>query len=120
MLKIRDVAMTLGTGSTFVEQLIETGQLAAHRLNAGTGSRMTIRIPREQVIRYLLETRSVEPALHLAGVLNLLQAMSAPELAIIQDKMPRLAEAARQREALPAMLGCARNQRRKVKCRGAE
>jgi hypothetical protein len=55
--RLREAAELIGMGETFIEKLFDEGiQLSGHEYNAGTGRRMTKRIPRAFVIALLLKS----------------------------------------------------------------
>ena len=79
--RLREVADLIGMGETFVEKLYDEGtQLTGHEYNAGTGQRMTKRIPRAFVIALLLKTARYDGDAKLQMFLSCLNEFSPDRL----------------------------------------
>jgi len=61
MFTLREAAAIMGLSESFVEKLYDGGtQLGGHSHNAGTGARMTKRIPRVWLVAYMIRTASYD------------------------------------------------------------
>jgi len=96
---IREVAAITGLSASVVLKACDEGRLLSHAHNGGNGQRMTRRIPRQAIALFLLQTKTYAPEDYLAGIVGLLGKLSAPELRLVRDQIPRLIERTEARTA---------------------
>lgn len=97
MFRVREVAGILDLSDGMIERLIEQGRVPCHAFNSGTGKRMTYRVTRNGLLAFLLETKKYPAEVYLGGVIELLEKLSVPELAVVESRLPQLLARAKAR-----------------------
>lgn len=92
MFTLREAAAIMGLSESFVEKLYDAGvQLAGHSHNAGTGARMTKRIPRVWLVAYMIRTAHYDDASLADALLGCLPRLPAATLLRVAATASRLA-----------------------------
>lgn len=92
-----EICNVVGLSQSTIVQFAEEGRIMSHAFNGGTGRNMTRCFPRCGVVLFLLQTKEYPVEHFLAGVLGLLGKLSAVELRLVRDQLPRLMESAEAR-----------------------
>jgi hypothetical protein len=89
--RLGEVAQLIGMSEGFVEKLYDEGtQLSGHEFNAGTGQRLTKRVPRAFVVALLIKSARYEAGAKLPAFLSCLREFTPEELSAIAAAAGRI------------------------------